>query len=382
VPMHINKTSAMVPCGASMDDLNAPGPTKAGYFRVSLPVAAALVDATEDPEILAAWLVLRRYAFGKQRELTAAGAQSIAAALSISRYRAGGILRRLLRLRYGERESAFIMSAADWNAATGHKVPPMRGNACVYVMPAPVGDCAYLPDLLIPSGGGPSWLAGLCEGDNAAAELDALRLLLHLHAVISCADFIGADPGAFPWTKWSTDGDHEGFELGHAGEHRGRHYWLVAETDRNVMQWTTIKAVTGGLTETHQARFWAALKLLMERGLLYRIAIVSDARGRLRYPLWVYGESHRARLQAQGICPDLARAFQRQASRARLDAPFELMSHVLSNDIEGGSGLFLCATATPNPPIIRTVYAPTFIAPTPENMQGIQAVAALCRTWE
>ncbi len=354
--------------------------TGAGYFRVPMTTMRAIVDANPDPDALAAWLILRRFAYGSRRELTSTGAKKIAGALSMTRPRAKKLILGLLAIRYGERgESAVLMTASDWNAATGHDVPITRGAAPVYVMPDPGGDYAYLPDLLIPPGDGVRcYLADLCE-PHPVAGLDTLRLLIQVHAAVSCGDFLGADPGAFARTEWELDGTHSDFELGHIGVANGRHYWLAREADLPSTEWAAIEAVAGGREESHAERFWAALAIATERGLLFRIAIVSDPRGRLLYPLWAYGVSHRDRLADLGVMADLARCFHRKATSAGLDTAEELGFRA---GTESGTGLFICATATAAQPTIRTVYAPTFIAPTRDNMAGMATVACLSHKWQ
>jgi hypothetical protein len=43
--------------------------------------------------------------------------------------------------------------------------------------------------------------------------------------------------------------------------------------------------------------------------------------------------------------------------------------------------LFIAATRTASPPVVRTVYVPTLIAPTPENLAGLREVAEACEAW-
>lgn len=357
--------------------------TVAGYFRVPLETARVVAKETADPDALAAWLILRRFAYGSRRELTACGAKKIAGAIGITRPRAGRLLSDLLAIRWGERgEHAAIMTAADWNAETGHKVPPARGNAPVYVMPEPAGECAYLPDLLIPPGDGVrSYLADLC-GMDAELGLDALRLLIVAHAEVSCGDYLGADPTTFACIDWELSGEHEtdnaSITLGKLGTTGGLHYWAAKECADAETTWSAVEHLTGGRTEAHSERFWRALKAITQAGLLCRVAIVSDHRGRLLYPLWVYGESHRERFAKLGIAGDLARRFQRQANHAGLE---DIDYLVFSGDTDGGTGLFVCVTKSAEAPIIRTVYCPTLLAPTPDNMAGMAAVAKACSRW-
>lgn len=355
--------------------------TGARYFRVPMVAAEAIVRETAQPEALAAWLVLRRFAYGHQRELTCAGAKSVASALGVTRQLvAPRLLRALLAVRYGERGAdSVLVTAADWNATTGHKVPAMKGNAPVFVLPDPKGENAYLPDLLIPPGEERSWLAGLCELEQEAA-LDAVRLLLTAYQVTSCGDFIGADPSSFARGDWKTEGEGpEGYSLGHIGSADGRHYWLAREPENEVTQWSAIEQLTGERSEAGTVRFWAGIRTLCSTGLLYRVAVASDKHDRLLYPLWVFGASHRQRLSGLGVSGDLAARFQRTANRAGLD-----VAEYLAFDASGErdpTGLFIAATKNPVAPIIRTVFAPTLLAPTPDNLAGMARVAALESKW-
>lgn len=368
-----------------MDDTNRCPKAKSGYFRASLGVGNALAEANPSVDLLAAWLVLRRHAFGPKRQYTAAGAKRIASALGITRYRAAGLLRELLALCYGARgEQAFIVPAKQWNADNSEKVPPRRGNADVYVMPEFDGIAAYLPDALMPPGDTRSWLADVCDAPDPQTGLDAMRLLLYAYAVTSCGDYLGADPTAFAFVEWLADGDRVAgdyeFQLGRFGSHGEHHYWLVAPSDKDSALWPAIEAATGGRTETHAHRFWVALRLLTATGLLYRAAIVTDARGRLLYPLWVFGASHRESLAAIGIRGDLASGFHRKARKAGFDNCEDLRMAAVS--MEGdATDIFVCATASVQTPIIRTVFVPTLIAPTPQNMAGLATVARRAEQW-
>lgn len=355
-------------------------PTGARYFRVPMAAAQAITSETGDPDALAAWLVLRRFAYGHQRELTCAGAKSIAGALGVTRQLAAPrLLRALLAVRYGERGAdSVLMTAADWNAVTGHKVPAMKGNAPVYVLPDPMGENAYLPDLLIPPAGERSWFAGLCELEQGPA-LDAVRLLLTAYQLTSYADFFGADPDRFARDEWDLEGESRGYALGHIGTADGQHFWLARERDRSFTEWSAVEHLAGGRPDESTARFWAAINKLCTVGLLFRAAVVSDQRGRLLYPLWVYGASHRARLAELGVNGDLATRFQRRANRAGLEAA-EYMAFDASGEREH-TGLFILATKTPSAPVLRTVYAPTLTAPTPDNLAGLARVAELESKW-
>jgi len=143
-----------------------PASNSARYFRAPLEIACAIKEAAGDPDALAAWLVMRRFTYGHKRELTCAGAKKVGAALGISRPRADRIIKSLLALRFGAKGDGIALATArDWNAATGHKVAPMKAMAPVYVSPEEGDEMAYLPDLLIPPGEARSPLADLCSLD-------------------------------------------------------------------------------------------------------------------------------------------------------------------------------------------------------------------------
>ena len=332
----------------------------ARYFRVPLSAFNAVATHSGDPDAVAAWLVLRRFAHGQNRELTAAGAKCIGSSLGITRPRARKLIQGMQALRFGPRgEQSVLVAAADWNAATGQAVRGMQGNAPVYVMPDPGGEYAYMPDLLVPRFPGQSYLKGLCELESGAG-MDAIRALVRAHAVLSCGDYLGADPDEFAFTAWETAGVRSDYELGLIGNVEGKRYWLFAELERATTSWTAIEWVTGGQSAEHAARFWAAIYVLCERGMLYRAAIATDRRGRMLYPLWVFGSSHRERLARDfGIAGNLASRFRGIASRAELDPPEQYDSTGLAS----GDQLFVCANWGSEPPVIRTVYVPTDLPP-------------------
>ena len=350
----------------------------ARYFRAPLETARGIKEQTGDPDCLAAWLVMRRFTFGHKRELTCAGAKKVGSALGISRPRADRLIKSLLALRFGDAgEGIALATADDWRQATGHKIAPMKGHAPVYVSPETGAEFAYLPDLLIPQGDARSPLAELCELDPALG-LDALHLLLLAHHAVNCADYMGACPRLFAYEDWTMDADAWGFDwLGHLGDAARTHYWLVAATGRASCTIRGMESLVGEVSEESGGRYWKALDVLRARGFLCRIAIVSDARDRLLYPLHVYGESHQRRLEAIGIPGSIATRLAREADREGQgfnDARFE-------TDGSKVPDLFVVATRSEAPPRVRTVYAPTLIAPTPENVAGLDAVARLSAVW-
>lgn len=364
------------------------------YFRVPLLVAEGIAAADPDPQILAAWLVLRCYSFGNARDLTATGAKKIAWALGISRRSAAKLLQRLLAIRYGERgDVAVVMTAADWNQQSGNKVPTQKGLMPVYVMPDPGCDCAYLPNGLVAAGNVRSRLADLCDLDDPQAGLDAIRALIQLYHATSFGDFCGADPDLFAsCNDWVLEGNYAGhhdLQLGamehYLGGHQddaGRRYWLAKQGESLSASWVAIEAVTGGRTGACVERFRHALGILEQQGLMSRVAIVLNARGQLLYPLWAYGELSRSRLDDFGVAVDLARVFQRRAEEAGMVEVECLAAEAgkLKAEGERETGLFVCATKTAAVPIIRTVYAPTLFALTPDSLKDLSDLAG--RTWK
>jgi len=355
-----------------------PKPTaQARYFRAPIETARAIKEETGDPDALAAWLVMRRFNYGHKRELTCAGAKKVAAALGISRPRATRIIESLLSMRFGEKgEGIALTTADDWNTATDYKVPRMKGNAPVYVTPDTGTALAYLPDLLIPHGEARSPLARLCELD-AALGLDCLHLLLLAYHAVSCADYVGAAPGLFASEAWTLDADETGDNfLGHLGVDQGVHYWLAAPAGKRAASWSAIELLTGASTEECSRRYWLALETLLAQGHLFRVAIVSDARDRLHYPLHVFGEGHRSRLAEVGVM-GVSRELAKRAQCAGIDmaeARFESDGSILPD-------VYTVATRSESPPVLRTVYVPTLTAPTPENLAGLERVATLCAAW-
>lgn len=352
---------------------------KGGYFRVPLATLGEVVRATDNADAVAAWVVLRRFAYSHNRELTAAGAKALYSSLGLSKRSGKRLLDSLLAIRFGERgEGAVLVPAKEWNAMHGQRVPTAKANAPVYVMPDPGGECAYLPDALIPGRGSQSSLARICEWE-AERAMDALRLLIHAHACVSCGDFLGADPSEFAYGEWALEGkvswDCVDFELGLIGKYGGLHYWLAHERD-NTAPWAAVEAATCGRTDAHAERFWRALQALCGGGLLYRAAIVSDGRGRLRYPLWIFGASHRERMESMGI-RGRATEWLRQAKQQGWEMA-QCLAECLGAEDGGACGLFVVASDSAAKPIIRTVYVPTLLAPTPDNLEGLAAVQRLC----
>lgn len=352
--------------------------TYVGYFRVPTAIAFGIAEHSGDPDVLAAWLVLRRFAFGNCRELTAAGAKKLATSLGITRPRAQKHLESLLAMRLGDQgQIPVLMTARDWNLLKGHSVPTVRANAPVYVCPNGSESFAYLPDLLVPPGDARSCLAALCDLD-AGDGLDAMRLLLLAYSCVSYGDHIGCDPEQFAHSDWISDGGNSEFPLGYLGCHEGENYWAVAQGAWNANM-NAVGIVTGGKSETHLARFWRAVDTLCAKGLLFRLAVANDSRGRLLYPLWVFGEGNRSRLSDINMVCDLARAFGNRAERAGFGLTGELVQ--IARLDEQATGVFVCAAKSNSLPIVRTIFAPLFAAPTPDNREGLKLAAEKSRQW-
>ncbi|MGH8447541.1 MAG: hypothetical protein ACREVL_19925, partial [Solimonas sp.] len=108
----------------------------AGYFRVPMLAAQAVAGASSSPELLGAYLALRRYSYGPERNLTAAGAQAIRKATGCSDWRSKRLLEELMRVRaLGGRQ--VVLPTHE-----------RKKNAAVYCLDAFEGDDAYLPTLM------------------------------------------------------------------------------------------------------------------------------------------------------------------------------------------------------------------------------------------
>jgi hypothetical protein len=208
--------------------------------------------------------------------------------------------------------------------------------------------------------------------------LDALHLLLLAHHAMQCADYVGASPGLFASEQWTIDAEETGFDfLGPLGHDQGEHYWLTSPAGVRVTSVGAIQSLVGATDDHAKRRYWSALDALLSHGFLCRVAIVSDERDRLLYPLHVFGESHQRRLEGLGIVGSIAKATASRAEKSGLS----LDEVRFLSDGSKVDDLFIVATRTESPPKVRTVYLPTLIAPTPENLAGLREVAEACEAW-
>jgi len=341
----------------------------AGYFKVSMDAARALVADSDGPELLAGYTTLCGYAFGKDREITAAGAKSIRLTTGCTDHRAKRVLRELLSFRYGERGGSGLLEATTKRLR----------NAAIYHLPHWDGEYSYLPSLLLerhPEHGSP--LARLISADEERAVIrDALLLLLHVYASTDYAEWFGCPPDTMTYQDWRHDGyGGDDFELGMQGTVGDLTLWLVAENEDDT--WRTPLAVMTSLfgadEEIAKSRFWPAWWCLRKSGLT--VPVISVHAGGRAYPLWVYSAAYRESLKDLGIVPDLAKEAQLAACDSGLD-PDNLVIRYAVDELErAGSGLFYCFGVKPT---VRTVIAPRLHAPTPINLDGLKEAAAVTR---
>lgn len=344
------------------------------YFKVPMKAALEIVDASEGPELLAGYVVLRRWAMTKNYDRTAAGAQAIRKATGVTDFRAKRVLIDLLALRFGDRGELFLLEP------TGRQVK----NAREYRFGAWEGLVSYLPDLLTQGDVQP--LRRLCQVDAVPeVKRDALLVLLHAYASVNYGDFLGVDPSEFIYKKWKVDGlcsanDTE-FDLGHYGKVDGLHFWLVKEDDET--RYTFQKSADRIFGEGKNAldRLWQAHALLLQIGMLCPVAIVDY--GTDTYPLWVFSPAYREALERTGVTANLADIIYRKAGNNDLDPDNLIIRAATDYDTRGpeGTGLFFCVTPTDREPVVRTIYAPLFHAPNPANLDGLMEMNRKLADW-
>lgn len=342
------------------------------YFRVQMDAARAIVDSSDGPELLAGYMVLNRFAMPPKYGFTAAGARVIRDSAGISDCRAKFVLRNLLALRFGDHGERFLVED------TGK----MMRNARKYEIGQWGGLVSYLPDLMVQ--GNPTPLSRIVRAD-AAPEVrrDALLMLLHIHATVDYAEWLGVDPSEFIYKQWKLEGDveigNDIFELGYMGEDGGLHYWLAQE-DPDATRFTFARNAECLFGGSAMDRFWNAHDLLRAQGLLCCVAIVCT--GGSTYPLWVFSPAYRDALKQSGVRADLARLIQNSASRVGLDPDNRLIANAAGPGRDDwGTGLFFVVTKTGKAPAIKTVYAPLFHAPSPLNLAGLAEIAERAEDW-
>lgn len=344
------------------------------YFKVPMAAATAIAEASDDVNLLAGYAVLCRFAIPKEYTRTAAGAKAIRKALGLSDYMSKQVLSDLLVLRSGARGERFFIQPTGF----------MVGNAREYGLGQWDGAMSYLPDLLIQ--GSPAPLARIV-GAQAAPEVrrDALLLFFHVCANVDYARWFGVDPESFVYRGWSREGtgsaDGIDLDLGHYGHVDGLDFWLMRDAGVGLqLGKRNVAAALFGAGDAGVNRFQAAFTLLLERGMLCRVAIVEA--GGTTYPLWVFSEAYREGLRRNNITSDLGHSTYNAADRAGLDPNHLIVSAAISGNREArGTGLFFVVTKRGELPTVRTVYAPTVHAPTPMNMEGLREVDARTREW-
>jgi hypothetical protein len=347
----------------------------ARYFKVPMTAARALVDSSDGPELLAGYVVLNRWAIKPSYQFTAAGAQAIRTATGMSDFRSKAALNDLLALRFGDKGQRFLIED------TGKRIK----NARKYRLGEWEGPIAYLPDILISGSGQP--LSRLIQAASAPEiRRDALLMLLHVHANANYGEFLGVDPDRFIYKKWIGEGEWEQgnalLELGHAGSAMGLHFWLLREEPDGPRFSRGRNAETiYGDNENVMERFWAAHDLLVDIGMICRVVIVETCG--TTYPLWIFSPAYREALKGTGIAGDLARIIYNAACRAGFDPDNMIIREATGDNRESwGTGLFFVATVDCGMPIVRTIYAPTFHAPTPMNMAGLKEMADRTADWQ
>lgn len=347
----------------------------AGYFKVPLAAARAIVDASETPDLLAAYLVLRRFAFppsraeAAPRNLTAAGAKAIRLATGVTDFRSKRLMDDLRSLRFGDRGQHGLIEPTGRN----------KGNAPLYKLPAWDGPDAYLPALLLDAHPTQGTAVHRILDSEATPEVqrDALYLLLHLYATTDYAGWMGAPHDLFAYQAWERDGarGEMDFELGYAGQAGPLKVWLVAlpKDDEWTMPYRLVENLFGSATDENKERFWPALWLLLNSGLVCKVAVVAN--GRETYPLWAFGPSFRDALAERGIHGDLAAQIQLLACQVGFDPDNYLIREATGEDRgSGGTGLFFCIG---NNPVVRTLLVPRLHAPTAVNNDGLDEVAKI-----
>lgn len=347
----------------------------AGYFKVPLSAARFIVEQSDTPDLLAAYMVLRRYAFPPKRDgsaprnLTAAGAKAVRLATGVTDFRSKRLMDDLRALRSSERGELGLIET------TGRS----KGNAPVYKLPAWDGPEAYVPALLLDSH--PTHGTAVRRILDCAAtpevQRDALYMLLHLYARTDYAGWMGAPHDLFAYQAWEREGasGEMDFELGYVGQQGPLHVWLVALPKHD--EWTVpqrlFQSLFGVTDDLTKARFWPALWLLINSGLVCKVAVVAN--GRETYPLWAFGKSFREALAERGIHGDLAAHVQSLANQVGFDADNYLIREATIEDREAeGTGLFFCIGKDP---VVRTLLVPRLHAPTAVNNDGLDEVAKI-----
>jgi hypothetical protein len=330
-----------------------------GYFKVSMDAARAIVNETEGPNMLAAYVTVCGHAYGEDRRITAAGAKAIRQGAGTTDYRSKLLLADMMALCFGDRTLL-------------KPTPLYEGNAPIHYIEQWDGSYAYLPSLLIQKmGEGTSMLAKLAASPDYDSDVrrDALLLLLHAYAVVAYADWFGCPPEEMAYRDFTLDGEVHDFALGHYGEMGGANLWLAGATDTWRAWPRVMTSLFGKDEETAQGRFWPALWCLKDLGLLITVVSVQLPGGRA-YPLWVANPGYREALGTYGVVPNLAMLIHNAACATGHDPDNLVMRYAVEDMERQGSDLYFCVAK--KKPIVRGVLAPRLHAPTPINLEGLE----------
>lgn len=349
----------------------------AGYFKVPIGVVRELLDLYEGPELLGGYMVLAEGAYGNGRQVTDCGAQSIQRYTGCTNYRAKRIFNDLRSLRFGEKGELGMVTPANRT----HR------NADVHLLDAWEGPHAYMPSLFVKSSNvAVAPLRRLCETEEEPeVKRDALALLAHLYASTEYAEWMGARPERFLYQEWEFAGGRSAgntdYELGHIASVSGHQIW--AGSPNNSETWRMSKALQtaffGDDGEHDIDRVWRALWLLLNDGLVCKVAIVAHQGS--SYPLWVFNPAYRSSLAEQfGIHTGLADDMYRLAADADADPDNGLIIAATEEGrSEHGTGVYFCIAGSR--PSVFTVLCPRIHAPTPVNMDQLAEVALITRDW-
>lgn len=345
----------------------------AGYFKVSMEAAKAIVGESDNALALAGYMTLCNYAFSHKRDVTAAGAKCIKQTLGCSHFRSKKILDSLRAMRFGTRGESGLITTTD----------RMKANAPIHRIEEWPGEYAYVPSLLFERNGDePAPIARLVDISDypGCTARDALLLLLHCYASTDYSGWFGCPSDLMASQEWRLDGyAGDDFELGYRGDVGNLSMWLVGEPEEGKGQWTAPRTVILSLfgpdLELARERFWIALRCLQESGLTVRVLTIQQKN--LSYPLWIFSPEYRTHLSSHfGRIGDLAMDVHRVAGGTDVDYDNLIIRYATGETGDLGSygtGVFFCLGSDPRPYL---VIAPRLHAPTPINLDGIRESAA------
>jgi hypothetical protein len=340
-----------------------------GYFTVPMADARAILAASEGPDLLAAYIVLRDGAYGAARNLSACGASAIRKSIGCTDYRSKHVLGDLLSVTREDRSKIVTRTGT------------MLGNAPIYSMQTRNGPAAALPSIFVKVAGRSmeGALHRLCGlEDSEAIKRDALFLLLYLY---SCTDYGGcmaAPADAFAYQEWDRDGVREigdvVVELDRVGGVDNKTLWLVAPPEAATWKFSKrVEALIGA------ERAAPALDLLIDVGFVCQVAIVAD--GRKCYPLWLFNPGYRNSLAELGVITNLAAGIHKLALDLGVEAARDIVVEAVNLEAGSfGTGLFYCVSK--RTPTVRSLLAPRLHAPTAQNLDGLQEMRVVTQTMQ